>query len=81
MLNICVRAHKMSVQFFVYFRLVLTGFVLSQIEAETMTFDYMVDCSACQFAPMTNIESYSCAVRCNAEGKCSVYFIIHPKSE
>ena len=54
------------------FGLVLKSFALSKIEALPGTFDYMVDCSACQSNPITNIQSYTCAVRCNAEGKCSV---------
>ena len=53
----------------IFFGLVLTAFALSQTEAEPGTFDYMVDCSACQHTPIINIKSYTCAVRCELEGE------------
>ena len=43
--------------------------VLSSSECKTEIGDYIVDCSACQFAPLVEVKSYSCKVRCEAEGE------------
>ena len=77
-IRICETAQEMSPQHRIRYGLILIVFALSKIKAELGTFDYMVDCSACQFTPMTNIESYSCAVRCGVEGKCSTYLYQWP---
>ena len=68
-----ISTQKMSPQPWICFTLVLTGFTLSRIKASPGTFDYMVDCSACQSTPVTNIQSYTCAVRCDVEGKCLIF--------
>ena len=31
--------------------------------------DYIVDCSGCQYAPIPDVNSYSCNVRCKANGE------------
>ena len=43
--------------------------MLSMSEANPGEFDYMVDCAACQFGPIPSVAGYSCAVRCELEGK------------
>ena len=43
--------------------------VFSSSEGKTEIGNYVVDCSACQFAPLVGLKSYSCKVRCEAEGE------------
>ena len=43
--------------------------LIVQCESKTEIGDYIVDCSACQFAPLIEVKSYSCMVRCEAQGK------------
>ena len=31
--------------------------------------DYIVDCSGCQYAPISDVNAYSCNVRCETKGK------------
>ena len=45
--------------------------IISGVQAENVL-DYVMDCSACQKAPLTNINSFSCNVRCEVDG---MYYI------
>ena len=37
--------------------------------SEIGRFNYVVDCSACYSLPVQNVDSYSCKVRCDINGK------------
>ena len=43
--------------------------VILMCESKTEIGDYIVDCSACNSVPRKDLGSYSCKVRCEAEGK------------
>ena len=51
------------------FRLMLFLMLILQCEGATEIGDYIVDCSACNSVPVQGVSSYSCKVRCQAEGK------------
>ena len=38
--------------------------------------EYMVDCSACNSVPTQGVKSYSCKVRCQAQGEADVIHLI-----
>ena len=41
-----------------------------QCEGKPDIGDYIVDCSACNSVPVQGISSYSCKIKCSAEGEC-----------
>ena len=43
--------------------------VILMCESKTEIGDYIVDCSACNSVPRKDLGSFSCKVRCEAEGK------------
>ena len=49
----------------------LAANLLMRTGAESVL-DYVVDCSACQKAPLTNINSFSCNIRCEVDGEFSL---------
>ena len=42
--------------------------VILMCESKTEIGDYIVDCSACNSVPVQGVGSFSCKVRCEAEG-------------
>ena len=53
--------------------------LIVQCESKTEIGDYIVDCSACQFAPLIEVESYSCMVRCEAQGNICLRMVVYEK--
>ena len=51
------------------FASLLTLFLLRCSEGKAEIGNYIVDCSACDYPPLKGVGSYSCSVRCEAQGK------------
>ena len=47
--------------------------ILGVIKAEQKSVgDYIVDCSGCAHTPLPRVDSYSCNVRCEAQGEYNI---------
>ena len=58
-----------SLQMFDFVTFLVTSILVSHSEGKTEIGDYIVDCSACNSVPVQGVSSYSCTVRCEAQGE------------
>ena len=50
-------------------KLVILLLPIVQCDGKTEIADYIVDCSACNTAPVPWVKAYNCKVRCTADGE------------
>ena len=61
--------NKMKTTFFAIKITVFVTVIFGVIKAEQKSVgDYIVDCSGCAYTPLPRVDSYSCNVRCEAQG-------------
>ena len=48
--------------------IIVVVLLIVQCDGKAEIGDYIVDCSACNYLPLTKVDSYHCNVRCNVDG-------------